>query len=395
MNYAEQQQLKRRKELIDMIQANAMKNDRTQSVSGRVVPYQIGEGISKLGQALIARKARKSLGEDETRISERDKAARSQSIQDVIGTMQGREQVGSDYPPERQDAPIVADPQKAALMAAGMPKERGLQGVTQAVMANQMKRDMPRPTPKPSYKTIPEMQKSGKWQDRAVSSGVPGELVGDQYQKGAGASDVSATATTEGQGEYVKERLKAQAERVGEMGKSAATSYKGMESLDRFIKASGEGDAGGAQKVMSWTKNLLSSFGYSDESLTDVRVMEQTIGDILGNKMQELGARGLTDKDMEILRESLPRVATDKASRVKVANIVKKSYEKDIEDYLYVVGQEKEKNPELADQIFEPRWMKSYADYKSKQTTPDQEAKGFGDWDADKVSRYEAWKASQ
>ena len=88
--------------------------------------------------------------------------------------------------------------------------------------------------------------------------------------------------------------------------------------------------------------------------------MEQAIGDILGNKMAELGARGLTDKDMEVLRQSLPRVDTDKASRDNVVEILKKANNNVIAEYENARLEEARVYPDLSKRIPDPAWYKAH-----------------------------------
>jgi hypothetical protein len=95
--------------------------------------------------------------------------------------------------------------------------------------------------------------------------------------------------------------------------------------------------------------------------------MEQAIGDIKNNKMTELGARGLTDKDMEVLAQSLPRVNTDKASRENVVRILKAANNAVISEYENARQEEARIYPELAKRIPSPVWYKSY---KAKDNDP-------------------------
>lgn len=177
----------------------------------------------------------------------------------------------------------------------------------------------------------------------------------------AGASKQSVTnIMPKADAKYVENRMSDQAEYMKTLGKSAEGAYKSNQSLDRFIAASAKSPQGGAQPVISGVQNFLSSFGYSSESLTSTRQMEQVIGDILGNKMAELGARGLTDKDMEILRMSLPRVAIDHSSRVSVAEILKKVNNNSLNEYDNARQDELRQYPELENRIPEPVWYRSY-----------------------------------
>jgi hypothetical protein len=76
--------------------------------------------------------------------------------------------------------------------------------------------------------------------------------------------------------------------------------------------------------------------------------------------MAELGARGLTDQDMKVLRMALPRIETDRVSREAVANIVKKANQFTISEWESQRASEAEIYPDLATKVPEPYWYKQY-----------------------------------
>jgi hypothetical protein len=183
----------------------------------------------------------------------------------------------------------------------------------------------------------------------------------------AGASSVSVS-TGKGDQKYAETRMTGRANSMADLEKSAENAFKQIQALDRFIAASPDGSAGSAQPIMTALQGFISSFGYDSKNLTDTRVMEQAIGDILGSKMAELGARGLTDKDMQVLREALPRVATDRPARETIANIIKRSHQTTIAEYQHQRGEESRIYPELGSRLPEPLWMQSYRVYKPQGT---------------------------
>lgn len=167
-------------------------------------------------------------------------------------------------------------------------------------------------------------------------------------------------STGKGDSKYAEKRLSDAAEQLTALGKSAESAWKSNQALDRFEQASAGGTQGGAQPLITATQNLLSSFGYTADALKDTRQMEQAIGDILGSKMAELGARGLTDKDMEVLRQSLPRVDTDRGSRANVVAILKKANQATLNEYENARAEEARVYPDLATRITNPGWYKAY-----------------------------------
>jgi hypothetical protein len=176
---------------------------------------------------------------------------------------------------------------------------------------------------------------------------------------GGGGGGVSVTTNVEqpGADKYVEGRASSQAEQAAELERAAESAYRSNQAMDRFIEASASGDAGAAQPVITGVKNLLSSFGINAEGLTDTLMMEQAIGDILSSKMSELGARGLTDRDMQVLRESLPRVATSHEARVSIANVIQKANMATLRDYNDLVTFEQETYPDA--RFRRPAWLES------------------------------------
>jgi hypothetical protein len=168
---------------------------------------------------------------------------------------------------------------------------------------------------------------------------------------------------------YFTKRREAQAQQFQDLEKSAESADRQIQTLDRFIRANQSGTAGGAQPLISGVQNFLSTFGYEPKSLTNVRVMEQAVGDILQNKMSELGARGLTDKDMQILREALPRVDTDRVSREQVAGIIRKSAQSTIDSYRASRAEEARIYPEFTQNTPAPLWLRKYEGPQQAQPT--------------------------
>jgi hypothetical protein len=160
-----------------------------------------------------------------------------------------------------------------------------------------------------------------------------------------------------GDNEYLKQRGKDQADQFNTLQNAADSAWKQRSSLDQFIKASQGGYEGGAADLLSGVGNMMSSFGVNidPQGLTNTRLMQQAVGNILGSRMAELGARGLTDKDMLILREALPRVDTDRQSREAIAGILKKTHDATIRQYRDRLGWEQSRYPEA--QFYSPSWM--------------------------------------
>lgn len=173
---------------------------------------------------------------------------------------------------------------------------------------------------------------------------------------------------------YAEERLKSQAGAMAEVEKSAQSAWRQNQLLDRFIESSQKGFVGGAAPVKQAVGNFLASFGYSGESLKETNKMAAALNEIVMTQMGELGARGLTDRDMEKLVASLPRIETDAAARVEIAQLLKRANEGKINDYLSQIESERQTYPELASRVKEPLWAK---EFRKKQRPAMNEFEGF------------------
>jgi hypothetical protein len=126
--------------------------------------------------------------------------------------------------------------------------------------------------------------------------------------------------------------------------------------------ASKDGREGGAADIISEVQNLFVSVGGPAGGLEDVSTMKQAVGAMQAEYMSELGARGLTDKDMEILAVALPQMATDRASREAVIKILKKENNIKIYDYMNQVSQAQQNYPGLKMNL--PGWYKNASSSK-------------------------------
>jgi hypothetical protein len=200
------------------------------------------------------------------------------------------------------------------------------------------------------------------------------EAKGQIAARGAARNNVTVNAPSDNK--YMDERRKNQATQFNDLEKAAQSAHNQIVALDRFLDASKKGLQGGAAPLIAGAQNFLASFGYSSESLKNTRIMEQVVGDILQNKMAELGARGLTDKDMQILREALPRMAIDRASRESVAEIIKKSAAHTLAEYDNARKEEERVYPGFASKSPTPNWYRQYT--QGAQSPPAAPSQGRG-----------------
>ena len=227
--------------------------------------------------------------------------------------------------------------------------------------------------PRDPLKKIKVWLKPGEVMGAQVGGAAMPEILDPRVQEArrkiaeAGRSQMSQTAIMgKPDNKYLETRLQGRAEDIRKLEASAASSWNQVKSIDRFVDASKKGFEGGAAPVMAMTANFLASFGYRPEGLKDVAVMQQAVGDILANKMSELGARGLTDRDMDVLREALPRIGTSREARQTVAEIVKQSHLATLREFEAAKKAEASAYPDLQSRIPQPTWFNEYSGYKDR-----------------------------
>ena len=358
----DEQEVSRKRKLAELLQEDAMSPVSTQGV---VSPLHI---LAKGLAGYQSGRAAKDADETQKSLAERQKSERSAQLAAAL-----RMGTGAEQPPaELGGGPAMpANPTggMAQLAQSGDPAvmQMGM-GPLQAMQAERMARLQAELRPKPAGPQ-PQLRDTPQGLMRIGAEGPAQPVMGPDNKpiptmpKTPLVSNVIDNRQP-GDDEYLKERRKQQATRYAELEKGAESAYKRMQTLDRFLEASKKGTAGGVQPVITATQNFLASFGYSPESLKNVAVMEQAIGDILGTKMQELGARGLTDRDMDILRQALPRVAIAPEAREAVVGILKKADEFTLNEYVNVRDQEAKNYPDFAKKTPTQGWLRDYQSRK-------------------------------
>lgn len=380
----DQQEIARKQKLAQMLQQQAMEPIQAPQGGAFAAPISPLHVLAKGLQAYKGKEAATQAQTQQAELGKRQQSERSQALAAALAQGQGSPQP----PPEMGGGPAMPpNPMAAAQTLAGS-GDPMLQQTGMGMMGQQFKNMVP-PAPKPQepFTLGPGQQRFGP--DGKPLASMPFKPETPQgFTLAPGATRygpdgkplvqspvkpsplVTVDNRQPGDDEYLKERRKQQATRYAELEKGAESAYKRIQTLDRFLEASKKGTAGGVQPVITATQNFLSSFGYSPESLKSVAVMEQAIGDILGTKMQELGARGLTDRDMDILRQALPRVAIAPEAREAVVSILKKSDEFTLNEYSTMRGEEAKNYPDFAKKTPTPAWLRSYQSRKGSGPAP-------------------------
>ena len=382
---ATQAELQRRQMVIDQLRKAASEPIDQQMVSGRAIPISPWQTAAKLFQAGASAYQQKKLDKDTAAASEKAAAQQAAALramapqgeltpewQQAMAAYQtdpelGRKLIEGLRKPEDFSQSVQYDQEGNAFVLGNRGTKRNVEGVKA-----RDKLDVVNGVAMNLYNAQPG-QILPQDPNKPFMQGAAGPVANTPFQRymqdlaerGRAKTDVNVSVGT-GDKKYAETRMGDRAKTMADLETRAENAYKQIQSLDRFIKASEKGNEGGAQPLITSAQNLVSSFGYNPDSLKDTRIMEQAIGDILGSKMAELGARGLTDKDMQILRDALPRVNTDKQSRVAISNILKKSHAATLEEYEYQRGEEQRIYPELGKRLPEPNWYRTYKGAQKK-----------------------------
>jgi len=189
----------------------------------------------------------------------------------------------------------------------------------------------------------------------------------------------AALAPVKAAGAALTQEAQEEAKRVSAAANSANTAFSNINSMGKILNLSPNAPQGALQPLITNVQNLFSSFGFKIDDLNNAQVVDATINKILKDVMGELGARGLTNTDMETIRASLPRLNTSKEARDAVANILIKSYNKDIENFRIARVNQARVSPEIASRketpLFYIQWLESAgltAELKNRYKNADQ-----------------------
>jgi len=107
-----------------------------------------------------------------------------------------------------------------------------------------------------------------------------------------------------------------------EGNKAAKTASANIQTLERMAMYSDDAPEGALANLEQLFTSTLNSFGLRVGQGTAGEMIAQGAAQMLGNKITELGAKGLTDKDMEVLRTISPDMLNSKDGRDKIGRIL-------------------------------------------------------------------------
>lgn len=345
MEYPEQYQSRlgrteRRRKLMEQLLGQATSPLEQQQVSGRVVPLSPLQGLSKVAQAIMARKGITAADTEEEAIKKEFGAKRQDATDEVKNLMMGRpeqpyqlspeEQFGSEQIPGLRNAAIEADPTKAAITAATSPylQGSGISDVATAMMKARMKGSGSKSRPIPTS--------SGYWQETEEGWGP---MLDDM---GRPILPVPADARLVGEKKTASERARAGVEKEVEKPKREATiaaTTEKTKNLDSLIDQALEQSEG--YTTTGFVGQLTSNVGG-----TPAHNLKNTLDTIKANigfdKLQEMransptgGALGqVSERENELLQAVWSSVAQSqtedqlKENLERVRNQVKESWKR-------------------------------------------------------------------
>lgn len=143
-----------------------------------------------------------------------------------------------------------------------------------------------------------------------------------KFSGGARAPKNTFSYTAPGQQQFIEGLAASEAKALPEMYAAAKGAASMIKGLNTVIAASQSGTFSGplAPGLVGATQFLRSlGINAAPGTLENTRLTDAAIASMLADTMASLGARGLTDKDMEILRATLPTIADDPQSRIVIA----------------------------------------------------------------------------
>ena len=333
----ELENINRRRRLQEALLSQSLQQPQTQMTGGRysrAVPYSPLQGASKLIQAALLKRGMGETGEQLESLGERYRGSSGEEVRNLMAQSTGAA-------PWREP-----DPQGAIMAGAGSPYPEA-QRVAAAMMETSAKPQKP------------------------VVVGKGGALVSQQgqelYRSPYTGPETDVNITMPGSDKFADEWAKLEVGNYGEHLKAAESAAVNKPAMQRFLASSDLASEGTIQPLFSFVKGVGTSFGLDFESLTAENIGNQANSEILSRFMRELGARGLTDQDMKILRESLPKMTQSKEARESVANIMLKSYDKQLETFSHRFNVMATK-PEVSHMAYKPSWLTAWE--KQKESDP-------------------------
>jgi hypothetical protein len=149
--------------------------------------------------------------------------------------------------------------------------------------------------------------------------------------------------------------------------KSATKHLANAKNLQRFLRTNHKTPQGALAGALTGVRNVMASFGVQSNTLTDAQTGQQALDAILASEMTERGARGLTDKDMDILRGAMPRMDSSSDARREVAEVLLRAAQRQVYGQIDAYDQNIAAGSILTQPDWMPQMRAEYENYKLEQ----------------------------
>jgi len=283
-----------------------------QTGSGRfnfAVDDRLGEGISKIGNALIARYQNKQIEDESQALEDKYSTERAKAIESITNKMQGvpekpyelspDEQFDGEQIPGLKTAAVAPDRQGAVMEAATSPylKDSGVANVVAALTAPQKKE-------KQSYEIKQEGAGDGLVRDVEVVNGVRTKYLTEPYRKSMPSTNVTTNVGGDIKPtEFEKMLGKKEAEAFTEEQKQAKDAVTLLQSNNEALRLMDEGMVSGAFAGPEVTVGkILHRIGinYKKDEIDNAQAYLASSAKRVAAIIQAFGAgTGLSDADRE------------------------------------------------------------------------------------------------
>ena len=211
----------------------------------------------------------------------------------------------------------------------------------------------------------------------------------ENQRRASGASRVNVETKYETKAS--EEAAKSIEKQIDEAATSARLAGSRLLSHLKVLEANPTAFQGGLAPFATQVGNVLSSVGIKVEGTTPAQIIEQVASTNLYAFMSAMGARGLTNEDMMILRQMLPQVGTSREARQAVSRILIKDEMRTMEAFRSIHEGQRKSDPVIAgkrDVLMKPvfaSYDKNYVQARKAiglpELTPERRTGFFAEYD--------------
>ena len=288
----------RQRQIADMLLQGAQSQDNT-SIAG---------GLSQLGQAFLARKA----GQKADTAEDKQREMASLLMQQA---MQGGEQGQASLQQLLTQNPEAAMQYAMQVNAPAPPPEAYTLGEGQRrYVGDQMIAEVPKPTEAPKYEKV--SLEDGEYE---YIPGQPESLrkVGDSPVKPP-LVDIRLPGEGPQETAFMKKAGELEAGNFGSLAEMGQTARRNRVTLDQLDVAAAS-IPGGFETVI---KNELGNYGIETDGLTEIQAADALVNQLVPAQRPP-GSGPMSDRDLALFKQSLPRLIQTPEGRTKIINNIK------------------------------------------------------------------------